>query len=265
MIYTSVSIQEVISRVIRNTRIQDSSYIIDMVEWIPEAMGYMKTRMEQEERYKDINIVFHKGRLPCGPITVVAVEYCGRRLKTSNTVKHYQTGHNLGWGNKSEGGLFTSVITEKVTPNENHVIDSTIKKCDCIKDVMCCAEHPTEYYKIEMDYLNTSFKDGSVRIHFLAQPIDGEGFPLIPDNENYKEALYYYIRAKMVGCGFKDRVFSEDTLMQRFEGYAARAKGEISYPTPDMMDARIASMVRFIPPENYWDNFFRTDNHEKMY
>jgi len=114
MIHRSSSIQEVIGRVIRNTRIQDSSYIIDMQEWIPEAMGYMRTRMEQIELFDDVTIHFHKGKLPCGLIDLAAVEYCGTRLKYSNTVKHYQTGHNFSNGGSTDAGLFVSVITEKV-------------------------------------------------------------------------------------------------------------------------------------------------------
>jgi len=272
MIHTSVSIQQVIGRVIRNTRIQDSSYIIDMNEWIPEAMGYMRTKMEMEERYKDIEVEFHKGRLPCGTIHILAVEWCGRRLKWSNTVKHYATGHNLGIGSiPASAELFTSVIKTKCLDDipGNYIWESDIKKegcsCTCVKDALCLPEHPTAYYQIEMDYLNTSFKDGCPRIHYYAQPTDKEGFPLIPDNENYKEALYYYIRAKMVGCGYKDKVFSEDELMRRFELYAGRAKAQIRYPSTDIMDSRIASLVRFIPPQNYWENFFRTDYYEKTY
>jgi len=268
MIYNSVSIQQVIARVVRNTRLQDSSYLTDMVEWIPEAMGYMKTKMEQTEKWKDIEIEFHKGRLPCGPIMLVAVEYCGRRLKTSNTVKHYETGHHLNYGSiPASAELFKSVIIPKEFPDENVVVDSTIIKegCCCIKDVMCCLEHPSAYYQVEMDYINTSFRQGCVRIHYFTQPIDGDGFPLIPDNENYKEALYLYVRAKMIGCGYRDKVYNEIDLMQRFEVHAARAINEITYPSPDLMDTRIDSLVRFIPPANYWDNFYRTDYSEKSY
>ena len=273
MIHTTVSIQEVIARVIRNTRIQDTSYIQDMNEWIPEAMGYMRTRMELKYSWADIEIEFHKGKLPCGLIHIMAVEHNGYRLKYSNTIKHYATGHDMRHnhqGAENQPSVFvSSIYTQNQAPYtgfENHIWKSDLKSfSETIKDALCCDIHPTEYYQIEMDYINTSMADTIVRIHYLSQPVDKDGFPLIPDNENYKEALYYYVRAKMIGCGYKDNVFSEEQLLQRFEMYAARAMGQIRYPSTDVMQSRIDSMVRFIPPANYWENYFRTDYPEKIY
>ncbi len=273
MIHSTTSIQEVIARVIRNTRIQDSSYIQDMNEWIPEAMGYMRTKMELKYSWADVEIEFHKGKLPCGLIHIMAVEHAGHRLKYSNTVKHFGTGHNLGYNHQTIGNqipVFTSNIVtqnqEAYTGEGNHIWKSDVASpTTSIKAVMCTDIHPTEYYQIEMDYINTSISDTIVRIHYLSQPVDKDGFPLIPDNENYKEALYYYVRAKMIGCGYKDSVFKETELLQRFEVYAARAIGQIRYPSTDIVQSRIDNMVRFIPPQNYWENFFRTDSNEGIY
>jgi hypothetical protein len=86
--------------------------------------------------------------------------------------------------------------------------------------------------------------------------------PLIPDNQNYKEALYLYVRAKMIGSGYQDKVYQEQTLMQRFETIGRRAINEITYPTPDEKEQQVKTQVRFIPPDNYWENFFRVDSHE---
>jgi hypothetical protein len=165
--------------------------------------------------------------------------------------------------------LFVSTINTQnqapYTGAENHIWKTDIKPAVTLEQVKCCDIHPSEYYQIEMDYINTSIRDGEVRIHYLSQPLDKDGFPLIPDNENYKEALYYYVRAKMIGCGYKDTVYSERELMERYEMYAARAMGQIKYPSTDIVQSRIDAMVRFIPPQNYWENYFRTDHPERIY
>jgi hypothetical protein len=126
-------------------------------------------------------------------------------------------------------------------------------------------KQPTDFYTLDMGYITTSFCDGTVVVHYKAIPTDSDGLPLIPDNENYKQALYWYVRAMMIGSGFKDPVFDEKEMMQRFEAYAARAINEVSYPSPDQKEQQLKLHVRFIPPANYWENFFRVDQAEKNY
>ena len=268
MLYNSVSINEVIARIIRNTRVQDSSYITDFQEWIPEAMEYMKTRCELKPAFEDVTVVFHKGKLPCDLVWLRAVEFEGSRLGVSDTVKDYRTGHNINDKTETDFAntkLFSSVI--KVEPDNTHFDQqnlfwsSTAQPVNSLVAQDGCKQ-PSDFYSIEMGYITTSFPDGTVRIHYLARPVDGNGLPLIPDNVNYKEAIYYYVRAKMIGSGYTDKVYQEGELMQRFETYARRAINEITYPTPDEREQELKAAVRFIPPANYWENFFRVDNPE---
>lgn len=41
-------------------------------------------------------------------------------------------------------------------------------------------------------------------------PHDERGFPLVPDNANYQEAVYWFVRAKLIGTGHKDSVYGND-------------------------------------------------------
>jgi hypothetical protein len=116
-----------------------------------------------------------------------------------------------------------------------------------------------------MDWLNTSIKDGEVRLYYYALPVDFNGLPLIPDNEDYKQALYYYVRAMMLGSGYEDKMFSYEQLMQHFEIHAARARNQIRYPSTDMKEQQIKTQVRFIPPANYWENFFGVNGAEELH
>lgn len=273
MIYQSCSIDQVIARIIRNTKVQDSSYIIDMQEWIPEAMEFLRTQWQLKPAFEDIKISFHKGKLPCGLIHLDAVEYKGQRLPYSSTGKNYMTGHKLGQPtgtsiDKTE--LFTSVIETK--PNDTYFDQDNIMWSSDARPLVSnlettdgCDVHPSHWYSIEMGYLNTSIIDGEVRLHYFSEPKDENGFPLIPDNANYKEALYYYVRAKMIGAGYEDKVYREEELMARFETYARRAINEITYPTVDQKEQALKTLTRLIPPENYWENFHRVDESEPLY
>lgn len=271
MNFRSTSIDEVISRIIRNTRLQDSSFVPDMLEWIPEAMGQLKTRMELSYKYYDCVISFHKGKMPCGLIDLIAVEYNGKRLAYSSTAKHFATGHSINNPTPSLEGtqIFQSVI--QTVPNdtyidqENIMWTSDISPTTTLEAACKCDVHPSDWYSFEMDWMTTSIADGVLRLHYYSRPLDDSGLPLIPDNENYKEALYCYVRAKMIGAGFKDPVYNERELIERFEVYGRRAINEITYPTPDQKEQQVKTQVRLIPPDNYWSNFFRVDEHEKPY
>lgn len=271
MIFKTTSINEVIGRVIRNTRLQDSSYIQDMFEWIPEAMGQLKTNMTLSRQFEDVEISFHKGKLPCGLYHLDAVEYKGRRLPYSSTRKNYLTGQYINDKNGSTQASTVDTFTSTIQGNPNPVTnENTMWNPLFVQDnppVITDQEdtHNTDWYQTEMDWITTSFPDGMVRIHFLQQPMDSTGMPLIPDNENYKEALYCYVRAKMIGAGFQDPVYKEEQLMQRFETYGRRAINQITYPSPEQKEQQLKTMLRFIPPANYYENFFRVDKHENPY
>ena len=275
MIYKSCSIEEVIARIIRNTRIFDPSFIIDMNEWIPEAMGMMKTQYQYSPAFMDISVNFHKGKLPCDLVSLQAVEYGGCRLNYSSTVKHYKTGPAVG-KEQPIVPVFTSEAMAQVssyvetniiegrpvqTPYNNIVWRSTLETLAAA----CSLPLSSHWYQTEMDWLNTSICDGDVRLHYYAIPVDENGLPLIPDNEDYKQALYYYVRAMMIGAGYDDKIFKYEQLMQHFETHAARAIGQIRYPSLDMKHQQIKTQVRFIPPENYWENYFSVQSPEQEF
>ena len=258
MVYQLISINDVIGRVVRNTRLQDASYVQDMFEWIPEAMSMLETKTTLTYKYKDIEISFHKGKLPCDLVRLPAVEYEGRRLSYSSTAKNYLTGHVISTpsGSTSTEQVFTSVIA--TNPNDtyfdqNNIIwTSTLESATAnLNSIASCDQHPTDWYSIEPGWLTTSIPDGTIRLHYMAIPVDDSGLPLVPDNNNYKEALYLYVRAKMIGAGFVDPIFREQELMERFEMMARRAINEITYPTPDEKEQQVKTQMRLIPPANY--------------
>lgn len=244
-----------------------------MNEWIPEAMGMMQTKAPLSYKYADVKIDFHKGKMPCGLYSLVAVEYEGKRLPYSSTVKHYATGHVINDKNAqsdaSTATTFTSVI--HTNPNDTYFDQNNIMWSSSLEpatnpDTITCADrHPSHWYNTELDWMTTSIIEGTIRLHYYSLPLDENGVPLIPDNENYKEALYLYVRAKMIGAGYKDEAYKEPDLMARFETIARRAINEISYPSLDQKEQQVKSQVRLITPANYYNNFFRVDNHETTY
>lgn len=258
MIYQSVSIKEVIGRVIRNTRVQDTAYIIDMNSWIPEAMEMMQTRQETIGVFEEKIIKFHKTCMPCGMLYIDAIEHMGHRLPYGECVK------NIRRANTHDPRLhprqpeaFTSIPFQYPAPgDQTHLYFSTLRKVEQLP------LHDKHYYQVELGTILTDFSDGHITVYGRATPTDPNGLPLIPDNSNYKEALYWWVRGRMIGAGFDDAVIKLEKCEQMWDLYAPRAIAEIDYPSPDQMEERVNTFNRLIPQYNYFETFNRSQKEQ---
>lgn len=257
MQYSYTSMKEVIGNVIRNTRIQDSSWIVDAHTWIYEAMAQMETEFSLESAYETLQIKFHKQRLPCGLQDIDAVEYLGMRLPENKASRPASKQGSVGV--KDTINMFETSIN-KIEPVTNHVLYNTVLTAVEQKPVSM-----KDYYYTELGFINTSFAEGEVTIYFKKLPVDEDDMPLIPDSMNYKLALYWYCRAMMIGAGYDDRQFTFEYCMQMFEKtYAPRALAEIRLPSPEQMEHRVNTFQRLIPHAGYYESFFQTDQPERF-
>lgn len=225
MSITTVSTASIIAKVVDDTNLKDRSFASIIPVWIGEALGHLKYSRQWKAVFKDIVIDYHKGILPCGLMDVRAVEYKGKRLRY---------------------GLGSRALTEETEKN--------IPFCTEITSAQALPE--SRYaYELEGNYITTSLRSGTIRLHFYTQPCDQLGFPFIPNNQAYIESIYWYIRAKMIGRGWKDPVFSYRDAFQMHEMYGSRGLEQVTTPHIDEMQDKIDLLVRLIPDQNYWENF----------
>lgn len=249
MIYTSVSVKNVIGKLIRNTRITDSSYMDDLLEWIPEAMGMLRTRHELKLCWKELEVENYSAKLPCGILSLEAVSYNGSRLREGSTQGHVA---NMPSSVYNSDGTSSTFIADTDEIIENH-LDTRISG----SEITALEVSTADFYKLQLDYIQTSFEEGTIVIYYLKMPVDKEGYPLIPDNENYKEALYWFCRMKMIEAGWVDPLFDWKHCWSMWENmYAPRAINEIRYPSVDRMERLLKSTVRLIPPQHFYTDFF---------
>lgn len=261
MIYNSTSMIEVLGRVVRNTRLQDTSFLNDMREWIPEAMGYMKTRFQLKKQFKDVRINYYRAQMPCGLSILSAVQYGNKRLRWYNSPRRPEA---MNISDPNAVSVYPGIAQDDTVVFGTHLVkrEATDEGVPVsfyqtnLEPLETMGFHEEHWYFTEMGSITSSIKDGWVRIHFTGIALDDAGLPLIPDEENYKEALYYYCRAKMIGAGYEDKAFTEDKCMARYEEHARRARSRITYPSIDQMEARVNNMTRLIFPEDYWHSFY---------
>lgn len=248
--------KSVIGDVVRNTRLQDASYISDAHDWVYEAMQLMEVEQSLVGDWKELTIDFHKASLPCELAYVDAVEYCGRRLREGGSARPAEKDRPI----RKEESEFLSTVDKTVQE------DGTTTYQSRIEAIRSCSFDPVEYYYTEMGAINTSFRRGKVTVYYHRPETDREGLAMIPDNQNFRLACYWYCRAMMIGAGFEDKQFTFDHCWKMFDDvYMPRAIAEMTYPSPEQMEHRVNTFVRLLPSEGYYDSFFQTDRPEAPY
>jgi hypothetical protein len=263
-----VSGKEVIARVIRGLHYRlPSVYLDDLLEFVGEGLSQLSaTNTLVTTSTSNINcagellVRNHCVSLPCGFVTVLAVEdQYGRRLPEGSDITDITNQSSV-----------RHVFADEARPNTFNVDPYTHQTSSGVPDEAPEASVPyfgtditadstntrsSHYYKIQGNYIQTSFEQGFIKLHYLTIPVDKQGYPLIPDNDAFKQALEWYVLKRLIGSGYQHPVFKYDYCEQMFEKYAGRALNEISYYTPDGAARLNRSFVRLISPPTYFQDF----------
>jgi hypothetical protein len=115
-------------------------------------------------------------------------------------------------------------------------------------------------YTMNGNYIFTSFQDGFCLMSYLAIPTDDEGFPLVPGDEWWMNAvkweISYKIATKMWLADNMARDKKEFFERER-DWYVAQAVNKSKIMSPDEMESWKNDWLRTIPKVNHHSNFFR--------
>ena len=275
MIAQYTSVQEVIGRVIDDVGGKlPNQYFDSMLEWIPQGIRILETKYQLVEKstgnfgtdeaglaYPDaIYTNNHVAILPSDMITLSAVEdENGERVRLASSQLDYtnQTDKYSTGGGGISGARATNFQVD--------VLDHTGTEPSIpwdgsdLKSVGGGGLNLT--YKIQGNMIQTSAEQVFIKLHYLSMPTDQDGYLMVPDVEEYKQALGFYLLRQLIGAGFKHPVFNGppgwNHYNAHFELWAARALGAIKYPTVDRMEKlRTGFAERLIPAQHAWGDFF---------
>jgi hypothetical protein len=246
MQYGKASIKEIVGRVIRNTKLQNSSEYKNLHIWIAEACADMQTKWSLAQVWMDKEIRFHDVDTPCGMKILSAVEYNGYRLAQRNVARQAALTPRVEYN--KETGVWVSSIEKKESPGGY----TTYVQSQVNIPVTTLDSH--WYQENGPGKIMTSIADGMVRFHYKEVPHDEFGFPLIPDVYSFKEACYWYCRTKLIESGWEDPVLNWEVCNTRYETFRRGALADLSFPSTDRIE-EMADMVSLIPTQNYWDSF----------
>lgn len=271
------SAKEILARVIRNTGGKISSaYYDDILEWIPEAIDQLSgtrtlqiTSTGNDDCPEEMEVINHQLCIPKDLVTLITIEdQYGRIIPEGGDITD----------------LRSTTIPQRTQPNDSRVTVFSVNPLthqtsdgaetsepgtsipiygeDLTASIS--ANSTLNYYKISGNYIQFSFETGYVKLHYLRRPLDKEGYPLIPDNENFKSACGWYVLSCLIAAGFVHPVFSYDDCYMKFELFGGRAIGEISYPSLDSVARLNRSFVRLIPPQFYEDFFVGSEQVQQI-
>lgn len=95
-------------------------------------------------------------------------------------------------------------------------------------------------YKLQGQVIYTSIKEGTIEIAYEAIPVDCDGYPQIPDNSSFREALELYITKKRYKVLFDTGKIKGDVYSNTCQDYAfavGQAQTSLLMPTIDELES----------------------------
>jgi len=262
MIYTTQSAKAVIAKVYRDLKPTTDNWVIDAVEWIGEALEYIGYHTGLEKKATTLSISNHRASVPCDLVDIIQVEYNGSHLVYGTDT----TGYDLPNADRTTNpqpytpAEITTSAVFQTQANEHPTGNDTFKQ---LKTIKAASYGGGDYYVINPDYIQTSFDKGDVKVHYTAYPVCEDGYPKVPDNIYYKQALEWYILRQMLMGGYTHPVFNWQTADLKWGEYCVKAQNDAAYPSIDKMESFKNMWVRMVPNINAHSDFFIGNNTQE--
>ena len=262
MIYDSVSVRQVIAKVLTDNNLHEENHrIADMIEWAGEALERIGAFPQLEIKVTGkggtplLKIENYQAILPLGLYGIIQAVYTPNENLPG---PYYPMRYSSGSFNAVPGKTLR-VENDPLDPN-----DDTFETRD---EYFLETDRSVDYsYVVVGRYIKTNVKDGYIMLAYTSIPMDEEGYPKVPNNISFLEALYWYITMKLmypkwVNGEVRTDVYSEAKRSWSF--YRKQAYGEAMMPQGDQLESIKNTWNMLIPELNAEDNFFSTVGEEQ--
>ena len=289
-IYRTESSKVVIRKLFRDLRLQNDNWIDDAVEWIGEALEHIGSSSQLVTKTGVLPMKDHRHVLPKDLyyINQVAVNSAISPSVTSELdtlIAKVGTLTDTIAAAQEEGVPYSNTVVSLQEINSRIVILQNVffqnevsltplqygsstfhESIHCEKCVNINAKHE-ETYIIDNGYIKTSFETGNVCISYMAFPVDGDNFPLVPADISFKEAMFWYIYKKLllsyptlVNNGV-DYMFAE----QQWKYYCTQARNAANYPDIHKYESFMNQWEHMVPSLDKHDLVFEQLNSKENF
>lgn len=262
MVYEYCSSEEVIADLISKTRMIDATYADDILEWLRQGINIMRVKQMYTRHNKILEVNDNISKLPCGIRSIDGIFYNGKRLRQGTGSIDTRCSPFTVLKKDFQSYFTTDTTSDGFTDNEQSYL---LLRGDDLKlnNMSVCTEN---YYIPQPNHLQFSFKCGCVQLFWSKMPVDDRGYPLIPDEENTKYALVWWLMAQLCIGGYKhpDPKMDYDYCEAKFDQFADIGKRKIKRASVDQKEAMVQLTVNLIPPTGYYDSFFINGEQKKF-
>lgn len=225
-----VSVDRILNKLYRDLR-DTSINETDVIEWIGEALDFLKVGANQEQAVAFIEVKDYQADVPFGLQTVLQIARnnnfvpgennicpsdvvdtvvdlgpsipvpldCNGTPLTDYDLAYYRPYFDLQW--EYQPWTASSYYNSQYTPvrlANNTLFKTLVSKEKGFEDLyQSCEDEYTISGTIDKRF-QFSFKEGSVAVSYLRNAIDpNTGYPLVPDQISYITAITYYIKWKI--------------------------------------------------------------------
>ena len=297
MIYKTTSIKRVIAKVFTDLDLQEGSHrISDMIEWASEAIKKigafptLLTRVTGKGGLPLLVISNYQTKLPCDLTAINQVAYSTSESGPFYPMVYGSGSFDPGVPDTTSTGTDTtlpdSIIVEQAMdlygldyaaallylntyPARRESIESMLLtgtiSTTGTRDPMTASGDYT--YIVTPGYIKTTLQTGYIMLSYQAVPTDTEGYPMIPDDESFEEAIYWYINMKLTYPEWKagrvrDAVYYDAKSSWNY--YRKQAYGNAMMPNIDQLEAIKNAWLRLVPEIHEHGNAFTTLNERQI-
>ena len=250
-----ISVKDLIWSTYRDLGTHDELPFSDIIEWTAEILNivghpdqYLR-RIIGHESDPDLDFTNYRVKLPCDFHKLIQLAVDGfPAVYTGSTFHHLLDGDCCGLDllGRQDGDTFTdnfgNVFSTNLGPKSRSL--------------------PLEF-EINDNYITFNVKEGKLCMAYYAFPTDEEGFPLIPDDASYKQAVIKYVTMKIDYIRWRQQPDSNglkalyEDAKKEYEWYIGQAVSKAKRPDMNKMEGLKNQMLRLRPRINYYDSFFR--------
>jgi hypothetical protein len=248
MIYNLVSIKKVIAKVATDLNWNEETHrISDCIEWAGEALkkvgAYPQfvTKVTGKDEVPLLVIEDYQAKLPTDLYSINQVAY-----SSSITAPYYPMRAAMGSYSSNHGTTLQYGTVNDVPSNTTSSENITTFSGD-------------RQYSIVGGYIKTNIKEGYLLLSYQAIPVDDDNYPMVPDDESFFEALYWYINMKLmypkwVAGQIRDAVYYDAKSSWNY--YRKQAYGNAMMPNSDELETIKNVWIRLIPEINASKSFY---------
>ena len=262
MIYNLEKIEVVVNKIIRDLGLgKDEIPWQDLIEWIAEGLQQIGAYSQLQQKEDIVIINDYVGFLPCDVYKVI-------RLLNGTRFIEPTSGFYGGTfvGAMSKLGISFNDLSGKVQIElmQGKGLSSESKFKQFSSQLSYNGNligNPTTNSFTSLDYnlnfnkITTAYQYGVIEVQYLALPLDDRGFPLVPDSQEYRDALFWKCAYQLCLRNpdiFKNKALQNfDYVRQRWLGYCKQARASAYMPDMDGIQRLANNWTRLVNQIDY--------------